>query len=280
MRTRGMTSGMRVGRAAGGFTLIELLIVIGIIALLVALAVVVGAKVTEAGRARATANITRVLDESRGAWERNADSPLPEVLEVEVNASRSQFFPLIDGRLATADAEGDAWPSLRYYTALVLQDQSVSAIFEQLDSKFVEPGRAPTEDFDGDSQTWALPALEIRDAWDRPLRFVHPAFHGGHGDFWDADAGRINTQRETLRYLIPTGRGNGTIEMEFRRSYRPFNDEDANRRPSWVGDADEGMCVGATPYFYSAGSDGDPGTREDNVYAVRPKFPVETKGFD
>ncbi len=45
---------------------------------------------------------------------------------------------------------------------------------------------------------------------------------------------------------------------------------------SAVGDADEGICPSNQPYFYSSGTDGDPGTREDNVYSTIPRFPSRT----
>lgn len=274
-------NGLRSRRDTGsGFTLIELLIVIGIIVILVALAVVVGTRVTEGGRERSTANILRVLDESRGAWERNADKPLPSVVEIQpANSNREPMaFPIIDARIESNDYTAAAWPSMVYYTALVTRDASVSPIFEQLDNSFVKPTNAPPPGFDGETEGWEAPALTLTDAWGRPLRVVHPAYHGGYGDYWDAGNDRMNTQRDTFRVSIPNGRGGG-LEIDFRRSWRPFDPADPNRRDAWVGDSDEGMSMGGTPYFYSAGGDGDPGTRGDNVYSTVPRFPAETRDF-
>lgn len=267
--------------ARGAFTLIELLIVIGIIAVLVALAVVVGAKVVEGGRARATTDVIRVLDGTLASWHLNARTPLPSVLEVKEDATRSRYFPIIDARRPSGNSDfaAEAEPSALYYSALVMQDQSVAPEFEQLDSAFVSSASAPQENSqNGRRESWAIPAADLRDAWGRPMRFVHPAFHGGYGEYWDADSERMAT-RDPMRVMIKNPQGR-EIEVEYRRSYRPFEADASGRKATWVGDADEGMAVGGRGYFYSAGEDGDPGTRADNVYSTEPRFPVETRDFD
>ena len=124
-----------------------------------------------------------------------------------------------------------------------------------------------------------MPAVNIRDAWGRPMRFVHPAFHGGYGDFWDPVAERLDGSRGILKVLLPTNSGR-PFPMEYKRSYRPFAADAPGRKATWIGDADEGMAVGGRGYFYSAGEDGDPGTRANNVYSTVPRFPVETRDFD
>jgi prepilin-type N-terminal cleavage/methylation domain-containing protein len=262
--------------AREAFTLVELLVVIGIIAILVALAVVVGSKVVEGGKARSTADVIRVMDTSLGAWQFNARTNLPEFLEAPNRSGGATFYPIIDARQAgNEDWTAPARPSTTYYTALVLQDPSIGTEFQQLDSTFVSPSLEELSD----DPLRKLRALEIRDAWGRPMRFVHPAFHGGHGPYWDAEAKRVESGRDVLRVEVPTGKGR-PIAVDFRRSYRPFDPNNANRKDGWVGDADEGMAVGGRAYFYSAGQDGDPGTRADNVYSTQPQFPVETRGFN
>lgn len=274
-------------RPPRAFTLVELLIVIGIIAILVSMAVVVGTKVVEGGKARATQDVIRVLDTSLGAWHLNADKPVPEVLEIPQSATKSLFYPIIDARLADSGEPYDQsyWVSAasssgNLYTALVMQDASIAAEFQQLDSTFIKPHPVPQDPDDGAAESWSLAALDIQDAWGHSLRFVHPAFHGGHGEYWDADRERLDTQREPLKIKLPTSHGGNTIPVEFRRSYRPFEGDDPNRKTTWIGDADEGMTIGGTPYFYSPGDDGDPGTRANNVYSTRPRFPVETRDFE
>lgn len=282
MKSTNIARAARCSRASrGAFTLIELLVVIGIIAVLVALAVVVGTKVVEGGRARATSDVIRVLDNTLGRWQLNAKQPLPEFLEVKESERRSRFFPIIDARLASeSDFAEAAVPSARYFSALVMQDESIKAEFQQLDSTFVSTSSMPGEDNNGQRESWALPAVDIRDAWGNPMRFVHPAFHGGHGAFWDPESGRLEGNREELTVRLPTSKGNNTIQVEYRRSYRPFEADDPSRKSTWVGDSDEGMGVGGRGYFYSAGEDGDPGTRANNVYSNEPRFPVETRDFD
>jgi prepilin-type N-terminal cleavage/methylation domain-containing protein len=262
-----------------GFTLVEMLVVIGIIAVLVAMAVVVGTKVVEGGKSRATQNVVRVLDESLGAWTLNADLPLPSHATVAFSPTKDLRFPLLDGRPTNAAFDAPAYPSLTHYSAMVLQDASIRPVFEQLDSKFVKPSAVPSwQNNSQQYEPWAVQALRIDDAWGRPLRIVHPAFHGGHGDFWDDKLDRLTSRDFLTRVMIP-GAGGREQLADFSRSYRPFAD-DAARQLSWVGDADEGMCVGGTPYFYSVGEDGDPGARRDNVYSTVPRFPVETRDFN
>ncbi len=268
----------------GAFTLIELLVVIGIIAVLVALAVVVGAKVVEGSKARATTDVIRVLDSTLGSWQLNANVPLPEFLEVPESPTKSWIYPIIDARLETNnDFTNPTEPSAMYYSALVMQDESIATEFKQMDSTFVstsfvaKPGASSSDQ----RESWALQAVNIRDAWGQPIRFVHPAFHGGHGEYWDPTAGNMNRSREALRVQVPRGTGSGRpLEINYRRSYRPFDPNVPDRKSTWIGDADEGMAVGGRAYFYSAGEDGDPGTRANNVYSTQPRFPVETRDFD
>ncbi len=278
---RQIVSGVARPHTRNGFTLIEMLVVLGIIAVLVSLAMVVGSKVTQAGRERTTSNVIRVLDESRSSWELNADQSLPDRLVLTDTKDQRWEFPLIDARLKIdIDAKAfdtSPWPSVVYYTALVMQDASIKPIFQELDPIFAKPTTAPLPDDKGDSQKWYKRGLDIRDAWGRSMRLVHPAFHGGYGDYWDPTSKSMQ-KRDVLEMDIRQGkfiqRG-----VKFSRSWRPFDAGAADRRATWVGDADEGMCVGNTPYFYSAGAEGDPGNRTSNVYSTRPRFPVETADF-
>lgn len=267
-----------------------MLVVVGIIAVLVSLAVVVGTKVIEGGRANATADLLRVLDQSRAAWQLNADQPIPAFLEVtEDGGLAPKWYPMIDARLK-GDTDYTSQPrvlpgsnqpnTINCYTALVLKDASIAPMFEQIDARFVKPSTVPLPDISGKRESWAAEALDINDAWGRPVRFVHPTFHGGYGDFWDPKAKKMQT-REFYEVQVPTSKGL-PVRIEYRRSWRPWDvtKEQGKVRDTWMGDADEGMCVGNTPYFYSAGGDGDPGTRGDNVYSTQPRYPVETKAFE
>jgi hypothetical protein len=103
----------------------------------------------------------------------------------------------------------------------------------------------------------------VLDAWGNPIRFVHPVWQGGYGAFVKAD-GTLDSSRPDRK--VPSV--DGLTEISYTRSYRTA--------AGGSGSADEGLCPGNRPYFYSAGRDGDPGTREDNVYGTPPSFPAET----
>lgn len=132
------------------------------------------------------------------------------------------------------------------------------------------------------------------DAYGFQIRMVHPQFQGGFGRYyypntagsgaWQQDGsdtqhpGRVNARIAPDWYASqPPGVSPSAPAVgEFSRSYRPFDPTVISGNV--VGDADEGSCTGSRAYFYSAGSDGDPGTRSDNVYTVDPIFPRENSG--
>ena len=129
--------------------------------------------------------------------------------------------------------------------------------------------------------------LVIKDPWGNAIRFVHPKFQGGYGDYANS-AGTVIAR--TAQPMINSGgvgamtldvkRGGINVargQMQIRRSYRPFPSTSAND----TGDADEGLCAGGRGYFYSPGPDKDAGTRADNVYSESPPvFPTETANFN
>ena len=106
------------------------------------------------------------------------------------------------------------------------------------------------------------PALRtIVDAWQRPIRYVHPKFDGLFHPTGDP-AGFMTLSDAAVLGPPPQGRIYATDGV--RR-----NNAAAGGEPA---DSDGGLCVGNHPYFYSAGPDGDPSTIEDNVYSVKPQF--------
>jgi hypothetical protein len=115
-----------------------------------------------------------------------------------------------------------------------------------------------------------LPVLV--DAFGAPIRYVHPAFQGGYGDYYDNGSPATVKHRVFLDVGLSPSVG-APLLARFSRSYRPFGGNTPNNP---VGDADEGLAIGGHGYFYSAGVDGDPGTRQDNVYSKEPSFPGET----
>ena len=133
------------------------------------------------------------------------------------------------------------------------------------------------------SQDAALRLPIPRDAWGRPIRFVHPAFQGGFGRCYGT--ARDTTSRSLINFQDPpfadlaTGATGAGRRGAFSRSARPFDPagDPATRGLRPVGDADEGSSSGRQGYFYSAGASGNPGDRRDNVYSAAPSFPPETQ---
>lgn len=231
---------------ARGFSLVELLVVIAVLGILIALTMTLAGGVTSAGKSRAATDTIRVLDQSVEAWTTASGDKVPKSYE---------GFKIVDGTW-TVNKPGD-WPelvpSLSLYIAAVSQEANARGAIESLD-----PGIRNTEKFDTASLSTEI--VKVRDPWGNEFRFVHPAYDGGWGDYYD---GSMVQTRGALSFPSP--------DMDaFTRVWRPDD--------GLVGDADEGICPGGgtRAYFYSAGPDGDPGTIADNVYSERPEFPAET----
>jgi len=260
-------------RQRRAFTLIELLVVIGIIAVLVGIGIAVGLNVTNTSRAGATLNTIQLLETYLADLDNTGQSPASYRAYTEDVAGSTYEFPVIDGRVRGQgfDRTDRAIPSLmRFLKAGDVYLRDSSGRWGGLDSSQIRDGEL------GMAGSEPVRGVELLDQWGNPIRAVHPAFDGGFGNFWDASMKSMSS-RDTLR-VTAQGGGSPTI-LQITRSYRPFNPTTAGEDA--VGDADEGICTNERVYFYSAGPDGDPGTREDNVYgSVRPKFPVETADFE
>ncbi|MFI4871578.1 MAG: type II secretion system protein [Phycisphaerales bacterium JB061] len=266
MRSREMMG----GRA---FTLIELLVVIGIIAVLMGIGLSVGFGVINSGRGNATKSTLQMLETYLADLDATGeDAKSYRAFKTEVMGQEYEF-PVADGRENSAGytPSDRAIPSLMRFIAAgdtYLGDSSER--WGGLDSSLVRDNEIGTAGGE------VLRGVELLDAWDNPIRVVHPAYDGGFGDFWSQDSDSMTT-RSTLSVSYMDGGSNQTLRL--RRSYRPFNESSAGDNA--IGDADEGICPNERVYFYSAGPDGDPGTREDNIYgSVEPRFPAETADFE
>jgi prepilin-type N-terminal cleavage/methylation domain-containing protein len=251
------------------FTLVEILVVIAIIAILASIALVVGGRVTKGGEKSLTESTLHMLDTTLAAYLAEREAKFPSYYIDPQN----NVFAIADARGETAAIDAPAQPTIALYLLLAADAPSVQETLKGIDPKLIV--RKPVQDVDGrfvrDKDNNPVEGLYINDAWGNPIRFVMPRYHGGHGLFADA-TGNVQSGRPTLEVKMAAL----SFDQKFRRSYRPFPSSQLGKG---VGDADEGMCNGGRPYFYSAGPDGDPGTRDDNVYSVVPQFPLETRGL-
>lgn len=252
-----------------GFTLIELLIVIGIVALLIAATLVVGAKVIDGGRVKVTADTIRILDASLAGYMADKDD-LPPAL-VPDKTTPATLYPAADARdMSNADATArppgyQVINSIGLYVLSVSSSPKAKSAIDGINSKFVSqldihgqlPANASTPVF-----------TTILDAWGHPIRYVHPVF----------DTDYAQTPVATLA-------GAASSVANIRRTSKMSGPGDPPRSPATaeiLPDADGGTCTGNRPYFYSMGPDERAGRwldagdgdeydfDEDNVYTTRP----------
>lgn len=270
------------------FTLIELLVVIGIITLLITLSIAVGSRVIGSGKGRQTEQTLKALDTLLDSYMKENEDRVAKVFTFQ-DGSNFYDYPLIDARridtgpTAPADVFDEkadpAEASLARFLALAKGTASVDAALQGIDSKlirevFVDPTAT-------NQNVRKLRTVEVVDGWGKPIRFVHPAYQRGCGPFYDTKAGQLVSTGRAQEITVSVRQGAGAVNARYRRSYRPFDPMAvAGVVPNPVGDADEGICAGNRPYFYSSGVDKDPGTRKDNIYSSLPTFPSETKAFE
>lgn len=264
--------------ARPAFTLVELLVVIGIIVVLVALTIGVGATVANSGRQRATEGALQALDQVLDTYLQSQGS-VPAFVQIGqagvpdnglVGSNLDGFYPLFDGF-----SEDDEQAVNTVGLFLIEARRSVPAtedIVASLDTKFVrlfQPG--PSAD------AIQPEALTVFDAWGNPFRMVHPRFDGEilDADRAVGDAGRAidlgSSNSPFLQGAETFFKSNGQLGLE-RLRRNALRDADYQQNPELVGDSDGGICPSPRPYFYSAGPDGDPSTTDDNVYSTRPRF--------
>lgn len=279
------------------FTLVELLVAIGIVVLLVALTLGVGSSVANAGRKRSTEAALQVLDQTLDRYIEVTGGLPPALVQVPANRlagggplqGQDLYYPLVDG-VGQAGASGTREPinSVGLYLLAAEPVSGIQNIIAGLDQRYVRAYR-PVINNRGQAQSaQAQPELlTVFDAWDNPIRMVHPRFDGtvlGGGDFGAVNVIRVGDQSDgffapgelplqanrfvairQIRRLAPT-----------RADWLTYSEtEIANNFVNGVGDADGGICPAPRPYFYSAGPDGDPATIEDNIYTTRPRFPAQ-----
>ncbi|MEL6328837.1 MAG: prepilin-type N-terminal cleavage/methylation domain-containing protein [Planctomycetota bacterium] len=310
---------------ARGFTLIELLIVVIIIAILIGLVLALGPALQGSAKARQTQDILRTMDialdqfyaETGGPPSLWIGAPDPDSTRQQIGATA--LLPMFDGVNTT---ESDTDPSRQSYIntgglfVQQLADAGLDTLLDALpDDRIVF--------FDGDQQVGRrrsdgvrpldlgqvgstsddgeqAPIRTVLDAWDRPIRFVHPALDGVWTDEALNNPDQLGNSRGVgLDVVLPPPDGLGLFPevrpplttfssaLKLRRNVITesmakdtgnvqFYDSPGDLNTRFLGDSDGGQAVNDRPYFYSTGFDGDPSTRINgrNVYSNEPNFLV------
>lgn len=249
------------------FTLMELLIVIGVIAILVGLALAIGAAVSGAGKQAKTQELLKVLDTSLSEFIASSGGiPGPTVVDPRPNpnANAALLQPVADAW--TPDAPGCMINSVGLYMVQCESQPSAAAVFKSLDAKFIrkwDPDGSADPNA-ADVSPWLSTAF---DGWDRPIRYVHPAFDGLILGPTYPNGTDPATAVPTPTVLALSGSPQFAV-LQIRRNNKPT----PVGAPTDQADSDGGICRAGRPYFYSAGADGDPSTVADNVYTTKPEF--------
>jgi prepilin-type N-terminal cleavage/methylation domain-containing protein len=282
------------GDRGRGFTLVEIMVVIVIIGILVAIAMTLANRVTQGGRNRLTEDTIRVLDTAVEAYVSEKNEKVPAYWLTD----GGMYFPMVDGRWYGRPATTPPWditadysqPTIALFAGLMASVPAADKMIKQIDAKLVERRELQnqvrawgwsvgtgggTGGGGGNCGLRTFTGVIVKDAFGRPIRMVHPAFDGGHANYFDSVSQTMVT-RVPMTLIPPRGSNLPLMNpTAFSRSYKPFDPRSTTDGLA-VGDADEGICpANGRPYFYSAGPDGDPGTRNDNIYTTRPEFPAE-----
>ncbi len=286
----------RVARA--GFTLVEILVVVGIVAILVAITTMVGTAVINTGKRHATMGILQTLDESLAAYiDKHGDIP-PALVEIPyaalpanlpgTTAGESAFYPAIDGR-GTENLAEELKPinSVALFIESVKTVPETQDIINQINPRYLQ-NYSPDEDPENDPHQPFL--LTVFDAWGNPIRYVHPKFDG----IFERVPRRLGEAGEPFNIANPNKpyfvagalpvNAAQRVRMKFVRRNFLIDDDYGGEGPTQGGvnpqaiseydllpDSDGGLTSGNRPYFYSAGPDGNPSTLEDNIYLSPPQ---------
>ncbi|MFG0305422.1 MAG: type II secretion system protein [Phycisphaerales bacterium JB040] len=285
------TIGTHTHRTRHAFTIIELVVVVGIVALLVAITAVVGAGIVAGARGGKTSNAIKALEVSLTEYVSDRGN-IPPATVLEPNPDRERTddqkeIPVADAVFDVNYTEpGSSQPTPRLINSVGLyliqlqESPGADAQIKSLSDEFLQlrPSYTPVSDTDltGKADLGANADLAgiptVLDGWGNPIRYVHPRFDGQIGRrFDDRQRGDAGTPIEVTVFLSGfEGRENDLGIREIRRN-RIMKSEYPEIGLSQR-DSDGAMCTNDRPYFYSAGADGDPSTIEDNVYSTEPNF--------
>jgi prepilin-type N-terminal cleavage/methylation domain-containing protein len=277
---------LRHARARRGFSLIELLVVIGIIALLIAIVVAVGATVTSGAKQRATLDTIRVLDSSIDSYVASTGA-IPRAW-IDNPHVADTVLPVADAVLGaglsgdpTLTADSPDRPrlinSVGFYLQQAAQVESANAAIQAIDDKLVAV-RSTTDPVgagDGMNNVGEPGIPTVLDGWGRPIRYVHPAFDGiieANGRSANTLAGAVSPVPLLPSVAASQLPGGGSFRLRRNRIMPEEFIELGGQIATGQRDSDGGQCPGDRPYFYSAGPDGDPATTDNNVYSTTPNF--------
>jgi prepilin-type N-terminal cleavage/methylation domain-containing protein len=260
------------------FTLLELLVVIGIIAVLIAVTFMVGGAVSTNSKKSLTQDTIRVLDGALAAYIGAKGGLPPAYLDDPRSAASTYVIPVADARnMDLPDNANSPQQStiINSVALFVAQCQSVPEAKAALDRLPSKVAVSTTVSLGSPNPNTGFQLTTVNDGWGRPIRYVHPAFSVGY------PVGGAGTSEQTANLISPPPGKQWSIQA-LRRVHGLSVDPRTmgSPRPSDYPDSDGGRCPGGRPYFYSAGEDGlvghiEPGINldADNVYTVAPTTP-------